>query len=236
MKFSNVLPVGLVLASALTATTALPVDHTLIAREPAVAYYARSFHELEAREPFSWGSIGKIFNAIKPLAKPFVKKIPHVGGFLSNFFKRDGGADDDDLAELFYARHLASTELVARTPEEAVDAFANALLADLQSDNSVVRRSLEELEAREPFTIPPGVIDAVVKNGPAIIKAATPFVKKAASTIKSWFSRLFRRDGLSDGDVSELLADLVSGVSRRAEDADAEAAWNDLVKAFNDSA
>jgi len=297
MKFTSAFSVGIVFASALTATTALPVNNELFARDPVAVAFARSFDaELQGRSPFDWGSLftalkpiakpwvakipkvggflsqffkrdgsldeellarflgageadvaarsfeeldarapfsfGSLFKILKPLAKPFVAKIPHVGGFLSRFFKRDDG-EDDLLGELLYARHLARSEVIARTPEEAIDAFANALLADLEGDNSVVRRALTEIDAREPFVIPPGVIDAVIKNAPAIIKTVAPIAKKVVNKVKKFFKKLFRRD-TTDADVDSLVADLFSGLSRRdAEVADAEVAWNDFVKALN---
>ena len=71
---------GLRLLVALVATAIL----SELAKEAGSDVAARG---LDAREPFDWGSA---FKAIAPIAKPFVAKIPKVGGFLSSFFKRDG--------------------------------------------------------------------------------------------------------------------------------------------------
>lgn len=198
---------------------------------------ARSLSEdLEARDPFSFGNF---FKAIAPIAKPFVEKIPKVGGILSKFFKRDGTIDEELLND-FIAQALASRSVVARSSDEAADELiASALISELTNDVGVATRSLYELDAREPFSIPAPVVSAIIQHGPAVIKAVAPVAKKAVSAIGKFFGGLFRRgEDLNDDDVAgliaELVADLKPALSRR-DTAEAEAAWNDFVNAIVDA-
>jgi len=193
--------------------------------------------DLEARDPFSFGNF---FKAIAPIAKPFVEKIPKVGGFLSKFFKRDGTIDEELLNDFIVSQALASRSVVARSSDETADELiASALISELTNDVGVATRSLEELDAREPFSIPAPVVAAIIQHGPAVIKAVAPVAKKAVSAIGKFFGGLFRRgEDLNDDDVAgliaELVADLKPALSRR-DTANAEAAWNDFVNAIVDA-
>jgi len=123
MKFTNALSLGVVFATAFTVTTAAPISTSIAARDAHYVAMARSIQELDARDPFSFGNF---FKAIAPFAKPFVAKIPKVGGFLSKFLKRDGTVDEDLLKDFLVAEALAgrgdiaarslAEDLVARDP------------------------------------------------------------------------------------------------------------------------
>jgi hypothetical protein len=123
MKFTKAFSLGVVLATAFTVTTAAPISTTIAARDARYVALARSFEELDARDPFNFGSF---FQKIAPFAKPFVAQIPKVGGFLSKFFKRDGTVDEDLLKDFLVAEALAgrgdiavrslAEDLVARDP------------------------------------------------------------------------------------------------------------------------
>jgi hypothetical protein len=129
MKFTNVFSIGLVLGSALFATTALPITtNAIVAREPDVLVLARSFHELSARDPW----FGKVFQAFKPFIKPLVSMIPKVGGTISKFIPREESDDEllEDLLQLASENNVA-----ARSPQ----------------DLDVLARSFHELSARDPF-------------------------------------------------------------------------------------
>jgi len=194
--------------------------------------------DIVARDPFSFGNF---FKAIAPIAKPFVAKIPKVGGILSKFFKRDGTIDEDLLNDFLVAQALAArTGVVARSPEDAVDdLIASALFSELTNDVGVATRSIDELDTRDPFSIPAPVVSAIIQHGPAVIKAVAPVAKKAVKAIGKFFGGLFRRgEDLNDDDVAgliaELVADLKPALSRR-DTAEAEAAWNDFVNAIVDA-
>jgi hypothetical protein len=121
MKFTNVFSLGVVIATAFTVTTAAPISSSIAAREAHYAAIARSFEELDARDPFN---IGGFFKAVAPFAKPFVAKIPKVGGFLSKFFRRDGSLDEELLNDFLVAQALADQNKVAARSLELEDLVA----------------------------------------------------------------------------------------------------------------
>jgi len=92
MKFSNIFSVCVVLASTLTAVTALPIANGLVARDPYRSRsgrlppgFARSSDELDARDPLFGIKLPKL-----PFKLPFPFKFP---------FRRD--LEDDFVASLF---------------------------------------------------------------------------------------------------------------------------------------
>jgi hypothetical protein len=206
MKFINAFSFCVVLASSLAVVTALPIEPAaIVARQPYLQV-ARSFDELDARDPF------KIPGFLKDIARPLVAKIPHVGGFLSGLFRRD--LDDELLTAL----------LTTRSPNDAEDAIVNALFGDLD------RRDAYELDAREPFVIPPQLIDLAIKNAPSIIKAVAPLASKAVKGIKKFFKKLFRRGDLSNEVVARAVADFVADTfARRDIDDDADTDWDNFL-------
>jgi methionyl-tRNA synthetase len=248
MKFINALPICLVLASAFTATIALPIDTA--AREPLrkpsprigrVPAVARSF-ELDARDPFSLGGfIKKVASTVAPIVGGILKKkVPTIG----KIFGRDDTSDDELMNEIIaaYIAKEVNSDVTTRSTEDSIDDLIHDMV--LSNLAKVSTRDYYELDARDPFSIPAPIISAIATHGPQVVKALAPVIKKVVpnviKSVKKFFG--FRRDvleDLSDDDVAELVANMVGdsfkpAVSRRDDAAEGEAAWNEFVKALED--